>query len=240
MSTMRLMRVSGTTALLAAALVVAGCGTVGDILGGGGDPYPDGGSAADLRGTVDRVDTSDRVIWVESEDGVRYGLRNEGDLVALGYDDRTVVEFQGRTYRPADLERGDRIAAEVEGSGGNLHADRIEVLSDVSTGGGGTWDDDRLANNVRGVVRDVDTYERTLTLEQADVRHGFTTGTGSGDVVEVEWDADTVVEYEGRRYTPDNLERGDLVEVVVRDLGGRLLAEQIEVVTDVRDRTSSY
>ena len=39
----------------------------------------------------------------------------------------------------------------------------------------------------------------------------------------------TVVEFEGRRYEPANLERGDAVEVQIRDSGGQLLAERILV-----------
>jgi hypothetical protein len=228
---------SGIASCLLAALLVTGCGSIGDILGGSGDPYPGGGTTAgDLRGTVERVDTGDRIIWVESEDD-RYNLRDQGDVVALYYDDRTVVEYQGRSYRPADLERGDRIAAEVDENGGRLYVDQIEVLSDISAGSGTR--DDRYATSVRGVVREVDTADRTLTLEQAEYRQGFTTGTG-GDVIVVSYDADTVVDYQGQRYAPGNLERGDLVEITVRDLGGRLLAEEIEVVADVRDRASRY
>jgi hypothetical protein len=50
----------------------------------------------------------------------------------------------------------------------------------------------------------------------------------------VHYDAETVVEYQGRFYGLDSLERGDVVDVDVTDTGSRLIAEQIEVVHDVR------
>ena len=59
--------------------------------------------------------------------------------------------------------------------------------------------------------------------------------SGRSDVIVVHYDAQTVVEFEGKRYTPDNLERGDEVEVEVRDSNGRLMAEEILVVRDSRD-----
>jgi hypothetical protein len=51
-------------------------------------------------------------------------------------------------------------------------------------------------------------------------------------VVVVHYDSSTIVEFEGRRYQPENLERGDEVEVELRDSGGRLLAEEILVVAE--------
>lgn len=223
---MRVIRTTIPTTIFAL-LLLAGCGSGGldDILGGGSPTRLD-----DLRGTVQRVDTGARIIWVEAEDSYRRELRNEEDQVALYYDDRTVVEFEGRDYRPQDLERGDRIAAEVDQSGSRLVADRIEVLYDVSRGGssGSTTYAD-----VRGVVRYVDTRDRTIELEDVDVDRSFD-GDVRGGRLTLHYDADTVVRFEGRRYEPENLERGDEVEVEVRDLGSRLLAEEIEVVQDAR------
>jgi len=55
-------------------------------------------------------------------------------------------------------------------------------------------------------------------------------------VVVVHYDSETVVEFEGRRYQPENLERGDEVQIDLRDVGGQLLAEEIQVVSDARSR----
>jgi hypothetical protein len=45
-----------------------------------------------------------------------------------------------------------------------------------------------------------------------------------------------VVEFQGRNYQADNLERGDEVEIDARNVGGQLMAQQIVVVNDARSR----
>ena len=50
----------------------------------------------------------------------------------------------------------------------------------------------------------------------------------------VRYDTSTTVQFEGRSYKPENLERGDEVEIEVRNLNGQLLAEQILVVGEGR------
>ncbi|HEX5758458.1 MAG TPA: hypothetical protein VF121_04650 [Thermoanaerobaculia bacterium] len=219
-----------TTVCLGLALAGCGSGGLGDILGGSSPP---GRLDDDLRGTVERVDTRDRIIWVEADSSYRSELRDAGDQVALYYDEDTIVEYEGRTFEPDALERGDRIAADVERSGSRLVANQIEVLYDV-TQGSGSGSNSSLAD-VRGLVRYVDTRDRTIELERAQVDRQFESDERDGVVV-LHYDADTVVEFEGRRYEPENLERGDEVEVEVRDLGSRLLAEEIVVVADARGR----
>lgn len=246
---MRITPANSFLAAIIAAAVLTGCGSsgVGDVLGGprsGGsndryDPYNQ--STDDVQGTVRSVDTRNRLIVVDSEaTDSRYNLRNgNGDReVVVYYDDRTTVEHGGRTYRPEDLERGDRIRANVQATGDRLVAQQIEVVYDVSGGGSDTGDTrDDLTSDLRGTIRYVDTRNRTLELETSRYGSGFapegsssSDRYGSGDVVVVSYDAQTIVEYQGRRYEPENLERGDRVEVDVRDSGGRRLAERIVVV----------
>ncbi|MES1241579.1 MAG: hypothetical protein ABUT39_08160 [Acidobacteriota bacterium] len=224
---------------------------MGDILGGGGStsgntsgssgPYDDRyDTANDVRGTVERVDTANRRIVVD-RDGSYNGsyLRNgnEDDTVSLYYDDRTTVEYQGKSYRPQDLESGDRILADVSETSGRLVAEEIQVLQDASSstgtyGGTGTYDDDR-SSQLRGTVSYIDT--RNLTMEvQPSGSTRFSTGRSG--VVLIHYDANTPVEYQGRSYRPENLERGDEVEIDVRDLNGRLVADQILVVRDAQGR----
>lgn len=236
---MKLQRISFLAALVAA-LVLTGCGSsgIGDILGGGSgtrtnDPYNQ--SINNVRGTVERVNTTERYIVVDSEETTG-NLRNGGDdELVLYYDDRTTVEFQGRTFEPDDLEAGDRILADVESSGSRLMVEEIQVLYDVTSN---TSDnDDRYDNDnapydtrtteVRGTVRYVDTRDQTLELEPS---------TGRSGIVVVHYDSNTIVEFEGRRYKPENLERGDRVEVEVRELNGRLIAEEILVVGEAATR----
>jgi hypothetical protein len=226
---------------LAVAALLAGCGSsgVGDILGGGrdtddrNDPYRTG----DVRGTVESVNTLDRYLIVDVEGtGYRSDLRNGGDdEVTLYYDDRTRVEFEGRTYRPEDLERGDRIQADVERSGDRLFVADIEVLYDVTGGDANDRysqddryrDDDLSTRELRGTVRYVDTRDRTLEIEPSS--SSFSTGRND-DIVVVHYDSGTIVEFEGRRYQPENLERGDVVEIELSGSGSRLMAEEILVV----------
>lgn len=224
-------------AALAVAALLAGCGSsgIGDVLGGSRDS---GRLASDVRGTVDSVDTRNRLIVVELE-GSALNLRGGGDdEIVLYYDSGTTVEYQGQTFRPEDLERGDRIIADVNETGDRLVARDIQVLYDVSGGdvgdtgdSGDTGDigDDGLGtDDLRGVVRYVDTRARTVEIEPS--RYGSSFDTGRNDVVVVHYDSRTIVEYQGQRYAPENLERGDEVRVDVRDSGGQLLAEQIVVV----------
>ena len=226
-------RISKLSALALTALLTAACGSLGlpDILGGDGDDRRTG-DAVTVRGTVERVDTGARLIVVDGD--TSYNLRNGGgDRLTLYYDSGTTVVFEGRTYDPADLERGDRIVADVDDTGSRLMAERIEVTHDVTGGVGSVGDDRRLAE-LRGTVRSIDTAARTMVLERTTFSSGFSTTPGGGDVVTVHYDAETVVEYQGRFYGIDSLERGDVVDVDVTDTGSRLIAEQIEVVHDVR------
>lgn len=250
-----IIRSSSLLASLVAATLLAGCGSsgVGDILGGGSpsnrnDPYEQ--RIDNVRGTITSVNPRDRTIVVDAEStGYSNNLRNGDDRIVLSYDDRTTVAFQGRTFGPEDLEPGDRILAEVSPSyrsNSTPLVEEIQVLYDVSGGTGdnggyngsydGSYGGSAVDQDLRGTVRYVDTRDRTLEVETSSRR--FTTGTGSNGsgVVVVHYDAQTVVEFQGRRYQPENLERGDEVEIEVRDSGGRLLAEEIQVVGDARSR----
>lgn len=229
---MKLQRISFLAALVAT-LVLTGCGSsgIGDILGSGNgtgtnDPYNQ--SVDNVRGTIERVNTTEQYIVVNREETTS-NLRNGGDdEVVLYYDARTTVEHQGKTYKPADLEAGDRILADVNQSGNRLLAEEIQVLYDVTSNSS----DDRYGNNddryndtrtteLRGTVRYVDTRDQTLELEPS---------TGRTGTVVVHYDSSTTVEFEGRQYKPENLERGDRVEIEVRELNGRMIAQEILVV----------
>jgi cold shock CspA family protein len=161
-----------------------------------------------LRGTVERVDPREKTIVLETG----------GREVVVLYDEATTVEASGQAYQPENLEAGDRVEAAVERSPDGLMARGIQLLHDVREG------DDRNeeeATGLRGVVRSNDTDDQTLEIEPAGGRRGATV---------VRYDDETVVEYQGRRYSPDNLERGDAVEIELRDAEGEMLAERIVVV----------
>jgi hypothetical protein len=228
-------------ATLVAALALGACGSsgLGDVFGG---PSQAPATAVDeVRGTVRYVDTS-RDCLIELEDTRftrRSNLRNDsgdlgsyrdGDRLTLVCNDQTVVMHQGRSYRPQALERGDEIAARVNRSGSRLLVDRIDVLYDVS---GDRATAPRSSGDLRGTVRSVDTQNRTIVLDRVEVFDRTLEAYGSRRVTLL-YDTDTDVMFEGRRYRAENLEPGDEVEVDVTEVRGRLIAESIEVVSDVR------
>jgi hypothetical protein len=265
---MKTLRTASLLTMLAAAALLTGCVSAG-VYDGDRDPSrrDDG---REVQGTVERVDpVNRRIVIAEGERtdgrndprdrddpraGGRYdrgdnGGRENGREIAIYYDDRTVVEREGRSFRPQDLERGDQIRAEVERTDGGLMVQQIEVLSDIRGGQAPEApapedrsapedrpapeyrpapEDRRGVEPLRGTIRNVDPRARILEIQtssRSDSR--FTRRAG---VVQVQYDADTTVEFQGRRYDPENLERGDRVEIDIRDLGGRLLAGQIVVV----------
>ena len=256
---MRHIRLICMVLALAGSAVLTGCGStgVGDILGGGSSSGNDGSTsgsgtggtyddrydtANNVRGTIERVDTVNRRIVVDREassSGNYLRNGNEDETVTFYYDDRTTVEYQGKNYRPQDLESGDRILADVSETSGRLVAEEIQVLQDatssngtIGNGSGGTYDDDR-ASDLRGTVSYIDTRNQTLEIEPSGSTRFSTSRSG---VVLVHYDAQTTVEYQGRSYKPENLERGDEVELQVRDLGGRLMVDEIQVVRDAQGR----
>ena len=80
-----------------------------------------GGYDNDLRGSVAFVDTRARLIRL---DGGGYDNRQ----VEVGYDARTTVEYQGQTYRPENMQRGDVVRIQARQLGNNQWlAERIIV-----------------------------------------------------------------------------------------------------------------
>jgi hypothetical protein len=70
----------------------------------------------------------------------------------------------------------------------------------------------------------VDTRARSIRLDG-----------GYGGAAEVVYDARTSVEYQGRAYRPEDLERGDQVRIQARQIGtNQWLAERIIVERSVR------
>jgi len=248
---MRILRWTGLTIALAAAVGVAGCGVeVYDSPGypgryhGARGRYEDRGG--DVRGTVLRIGRRDHVIVLDPGQGDGDGR----DEIALFYDDNTTVEYQGREYRPEDLERGDRIQATVEEEGDRQIAEEIHVTYDVSSERGtapsrpGRPDSmDRRPDreglglqsepdtaDLRGIVHDVDADDHSLEIELAGDDDSDSDGDAPAGMVMVRFDDRTTVQYQGRSYKPENLEEGDVVVIHLRrDRAGRMVADQILV-----------
>lgn len=216
--------------LMAVALTVlflAACssGGIGDILGGGGSA-----SNQELRGTVEAVDTSTRSIYLTNVSGLQSMLSSGGSssgAVRVYYDSNTTVSFNGQSYRPEDLERGDEVAVRVEESGNTLTAESMTVLRDSSSGTTTGGSLPSYGSTIFGKVAYVDASRRTIEIDRT-----------SGANVIVEFDTNTPVYYNNQTYRPGDLERGDEVEIRYRDLGSnRVLAQDITVTRNVSGGT---
>ena len=218
--------------LIGAALAVmflAACGSTGidDVLGGGNSPSNT--SAYEIRGTVDSVDTNSRSIWLTNVSGTNQSMLSNsgsGNTVRIYYDDQTTVDFNGQSYRPENLERGDQVAARVgETNNNTLFADRMTVLHDVSgnNNSGSFPNTGSYGSTVRGIVTYVDASRRTIEIDRT-----------SGANVVVEYGTNTPVYFDGNTYRVGDLERGDEIEIRVSDLGsGRYSAQDVTVLRNV-------
>jgi hypothetical protein len=113
-------------------------------------------------------------------------------------------------------------------------------IGDILGGPGG-----RAPNQIKGIVRtvdarsgdcriDLDNVTNSTYLDNRDRGYGdYGGGYGSGSRATVYCDDQTRVVFQGNTYRADSLESGDEVIAQVRDVGGRLVAERIDVTYDV-------
>lgn len=219
-----------------AVLFLAACGStgggLGDILGGGGNPQS---SNYEIRGVVDYVDSSTRSVYLTNVSGMTSMLSNSGsgsgNNVRVYYDNQTAVSHQGQSHRPEDLERGDEVTVRVSESTNNtLIADSVTVTRDASVGTGSSYPGgSTVGSMLRGTVRYIDTSRRTIEVDR-----GF-----GGSTVIVEYGSNTPVYFNGKTYRTADLERGDEIEISVRDLGSnRFSANDITVIRSVSGSNS--
>src|SRR2546421_9143091 len=114
-------------ALLAVAaamlLILVGCGSASDIFG------TNQNKTNDIRGTVSSIDANSHSIWLTNTSGYNSSMLSSsgsGD-VRVYYDNNTRVSYNGQSYRPEDLDRGDQVDVQVTQSGNRLVADRVDV-----------------------------------------------------------------------------------------------------------------
>ncbi|HEY0160093.1 MAG TPA: hypothetical protein VGF28_22590 [Thermoanaerobaculia bacterium] len=202
---------------------------MGDILGGGG-----GGTTAnnyEIRGVVDSVDTGSQSIWLRNVSGYSSMLSSGGSGAGNGkdvrvyFDNQTTVSYNGQSYRPEDLERGDEVLVRVDESGNRLMANSMTVTHNAAGNtSGSNWPGTNNSGTVRGTVRYIDTSRGTIELDR---------GSGMSTMM-LDFDASTPVYFNGQTYRVGDLERGDEVEIRVRETGGtRVLAQDITVTRNV-------
>ncbi|TZF90776.1 DUF5666 domain-containing protein [Cognatilysobacter lacus] len=229
----------GVALATGAVLLLSGCVTPGGYGADGGYGEPAGYPSqqypsqygAPTEGVVQGVDPRSGRLAVVAQDP-----RTGRDVpMELRFDARTRLTYQGRAADVGGLERGDVIRFDAVPSGNELYVRDIEVVRNVREGGyssgngnaGGAYGGNAYGPgaDLRGAVTFVDTRTRTIRLD----------GGGYGGAVQVVYDARTSVEYQGRAYRPEDLERGDQVRVQARQVGAnQWLAERIIVERSVR------
>jgi hypothetical protein len=216
--------------LLTGAFLLGSCATYPGAHGGypgGAAGYPDsygGQYGSQIVGTVQRLDRGYNRILLVVEDG--HGRR--GQQIAVQYDQRTRLFYQGRQHAVEGLERGDVIRIDTTGSGNRLHARSIEVVRNVREGGyyGGGYGQDPYSQGgygmqeLRGRIAFVDQRSQMIRLDS---------GGYGGRTENIRFDARTLVEAQGRRYQPRDLRPGDIVRVQVRRVGNQWWAQRIWV-----------
>ncbi|HEY8132613.1 MAG TPA: DUF5666 domain-containing protein [Thermoanaerobaculia bacterium] len=193
-----------------------------------GSTYPSGTS--EIRGTVDSVDLNSRSIYLTNVTGYSNYLNpGGGNNVRVFYDDRTTVNYQGRNYRPEDLERGDQVSVRVDRSSNQLLAQSMDVLYNARGGMSSSSPSYGSSSVVHGTVRSIDKYAGAITVDP-----------GSGSYMTINYATNTPVYYNGRTYAPTDLQIGDQVDVRVNDLGGGRLSAQDITVTRSASGSGTY
>jgi hypothetical protein len=138
----RVARGGAAALLLVATAACANTGGLGDILGGvlGGNQQ-----SGQVSGLVRSLNTQSQQITIQQQNG---------QTVALEYDNRTQVVYQNRTYPVNSLEYGDQVTARVSSTNNNsYYTDYIQVDQSVSnnTGTGTSGNVQSIQGNVRQV-----------------------------------------------------------------------------------------
>jgi hypothetical protein len=232
-------------------ILAAGCGSMGDVLGGGSNNGP---YTSSIRGTVDSVDTYGHSITLINTSGYNSmlsGSNGNGGTLRIYYDNNTSVTYNGQSYRPENLERGDQVDIQAAQNGNQLIAQSMTVTYNANATASSQYPSSQYPSSqypsssypsssqystIRGTVQYVDTNARTITLNSATWTSGFLPGYGANNTtLTVRYDTGMNVNVNGQMASVSGLERGDVVDVQVRDLGNSsLLAQSISLVRDVR------
>jgi len=223
---MKTLRIS--LAGLVALLLLAGCGSLGGVLGG--NNYPTSTQNTSIQGTVTNIDTHAQRIDVNVNSSNGYP-----NTSSVYYDNHTQFTYQNRTVSPLDLRRGDQVDIRAYNNGnGQYTADTVYVTnSGMASNYPGTYPSGNQATaDIRGTVNYVDT-----TAQRIDVTSGYTTGliTNNQGNFSIYYNSQTPVYYQGQTYSPSALERGDQIDARVSDNGnGQYTASSITVTRNIR------
>jgi ABC-type glycerol-3-phosphate transport system substrate-binding protein len=124
------------TFVLAALLMTAACGSMGDGgLGSIGDIIlgsPSTSQSSDVKGTVAGIDTNARRIDLNVTYVNNLRDNNNGQRGSIYYDNNTTVTYNNQSYNVLDLERGDEIEVRGVADNGKYIAQQIVVVRDAT------------------------------------------------------------------------------------------------------------
>lgn len=124
------------TFVLAALLMTAACGSMGDGgLGSIGDIIlgsPSSTQSSDVKGSVAAIDTNARRIDLNVTYVNNLRDNNNGQRGSIYYDNNTTVTYNNQNYSVTDLERGDEIEVRGAASNGRYVASQIVVVRDAT------------------------------------------------------------------------------------------------------------
>jgi hypothetical protein len=120
------------------------------------------------------------------------------------------------------------------------------LLASACSSGGGLGDilgggsNQSVYNNtIRGTVDYVDVNNRSIYLVNTNYNTNLANGGSTGRSVRVAYDNNTSVVYQGQSHRPEDLERGDEVEIRVNQSGSTLVADAVTVIRDVSQASGS-
>jgi hypothetical protein len=212
-------------AAVTALLLMAGCGSIGNVLGTGSPNYP--ANTQSISGNVNYIDFNARRIDLNS---------NNGYTTTVYYDNSTSFTLNNQSVSPNAIRQGDYITVQAyNNNNGQLIAQNV-----YDTGGGmasgypsGNYPTSGQNFTLNGTVNYVDTSAQRIDLTSAYTT-GLRTNGGQGNF-SVYYNTNTPVYYQGNTYSPTALERGDQVSVSAYDNGGgRYVASSINVTRNIR------
>ena len=139
-------------ALLVGAGACSGAGGLGSVLGSVlGQGQQQGGQVS---GYIQSVDTRSQQVYLQQQNG---------QTLALGYDNNTQVVYQNQRYNVTNLERGDQVTARVQSmNNGGYYTDYVQVDQSVSTSSSSTGQN---LQTLQGTVRQVDQNNGLFTID---------------------------------------------------------------------------
>jgi hypothetical protein len=140
-------------ALLIGAVACTGAGGLGSVLG---SVLGQGQQGGQVTGYIQSVDTRSQQVYLQQQNG---------QTLALGYDNNTQVVYGNQRYNVTNLERGDQVTARVQAmNNGGYYTDYVQVDQSVSNNSGGINGGQNL-QTLQGTVRQVDPNNGLFTID---------------------------------------------------------------------------